>query len=149
MNKWDYRFLKIAKEISSWSKDPSTQVGAIAVNDRRIIATGYNGFPVGIEDSIKRLEDRKTKLSYMVHAEKNLIYNATLYGVSLKNSTVYIYGLPCCNECFKGLIQIGVIRVVMPNIKECSKKWIKGCEFAKNNMKNVGIKIDEYDMNLS
>ena len=50
----------------------------------------------------------------MVHAEKNLIYNATSHGVCLKNSTVYIYGLPCCSECFKGLIQVGIIRVVCP-----------------------------------
>ncbi len=147
MNKWDLRFLKIAKEISSWSKDPSTQVGAIAVNDKRIIATGYNGFPSGIDDTQSRLDDRNTKLSYMIHAEKNLIYNATLYGVSLNKSTVYIYGLPCCNECFKALIQVGVLRVVMPDIKKHAKNWTKDCEFAKINMKNVGIKIDEYSMN--
>jgi len=70
MNKWDYRFIKLAKEIASWSKDPSTKVGAIAVNDKRIIATGYNGFPKGIEDSNNRLSDRETKLAFMVHAEK-------------------------------------------------------------------------------
>ena len=84
MNKWDYRFIKLAKEIASWSKDPSTKVGAIAVNDKRIIATGYNGFPKGIEDSNNRLSDRDTKLAFMVHAEKNLIYNATSHGVCLK-----------------------------------------------------------------
>ena len=44
MNKWDYRFIKLAKEIASWSKDPSTKVGAIAVNDKRIIATGITDF---------------------------------------------------------------------------------------------------------
>ena len=50
MNKWDTRFLKLAKEIATWSKVPSTQVGAIGVKDRRILATGYNGFPKGIEE---------------------------------------------------------------------------------------------------
>ena len=79
MNKWDYRFIKLAKEIASWSKDPSTQVGAIAVNEKRIIATGYNGFPEGIEDDEERLKNREIKLTYMIHAEKNLIYNATTY----------------------------------------------------------------------
>jgi|TARA_Y100000992_G_C21243049_1_gene481754 dCMP deaminase len=146
MNKWDYRFIKLAKEIASWSKDPSTKVGAIAVNDKRIIATGYNGFPKGIEDSNNRLSDRNTKLAFMVHAEKNLIYNATSHGVCLKNSTVYIYGLPCCSECFKGLIQVGIIRVVMPNIVIHGNKWKEGCNFAKDSMVNVGIEINEYNM---
>ena len=72
MDKWDYRFIKLAKEISFWSKDPSTKVGAIAVTNRRIIATGYNGFPKDIDDSDKRLNDREIKLSYMIHAEKIL-----------------------------------------------------------------------------
>ena len=78
MNKWDYRFLKIAKEVGTWSKDPSTQVGAIAVNDKRIIATGYNGFPKGIKDTDELLSDRQAKLKLMVHAEMNMIYNATI-----------------------------------------------------------------------
>lgn len=147
MDKWDYRFIKLAKEISFWSKDPSTKVGAIAVTNRRIIATGYNGFPKDIDDSDKRLNDREIKLSYMIHAEKNLIYNATSYGISLNKSTVYIYGLPCCSECFKGLIQVGVKRVVMPNIENHGNRWKNGCNFAKINMENVGIKIDEYNMN--
>tara|TARA_S200000501_G_scaffold260332_1_gene244320 strand:- start:710 stop:1171 length:462 start_codon:yes stop_codon:yes gene_type:complete len=146
MNKWDYRFIKLAKEIASWSKDPSTQVGAIAVNKKRIIATGFNGFPEGIEDDQKRLENREIKLSFMIHAEKNLIYNATTYGISLKGSTVYIYGLPCCSECFKGLIQVGVSKIVMPNIDEHGKNWKENCEFVKINMKDVGIEIYEYNM---
>ena len=44
-NKWDIRFLEMAKLVASWSKDPSTQVGAIAVRYRKVIAQGYNGFP--------------------------------------------------------------------------------------------------------
>ena len=42
---WDKRFLAVAKEISTWSKDPSKKIGAIIVKDKRILATGYNGFP--------------------------------------------------------------------------------------------------------
>ena len=48
IDKWDDRFLDIAREISTWSKDPSRKIGAIAVRDRKILATGYNGFPKGI-----------------------------------------------------------------------------------------------------
>ena len=50
LNKWDKRWLEIASVVSTWSKDPSTQIGAIAVKDKRLISTGYNGFPRGIED---------------------------------------------------------------------------------------------------
>lgn len=146
MNKWDYRFLKLAKEIATWSKDPSTQVGAIAVKNRRIIATGYNGFPKGIEDSDETLNDRQAKLKLMVHAEKNMIYNATQHGVSLQDATIYIHGLPACESCFKGLIQVGVSRVVMPDVEVHGAKWKDGCNFGKEKMKYVGIKVDEYNM---
>ena len=57
-NKWDFRFLELAKSISTWSKDPSRQIGAIAVKNRNVIAQGYNGFPRGIEDDKDRYEDR-------------------------------------------------------------------------------------------
>ena len=76
MDKWDGRFLDIAREISTWSKDPSRKIGAIAVRDRKILATGYNGFPKGIEDTPCRLNIREIKYQYVVHAEMNCIYNA-------------------------------------------------------------------------
>jgi len=50
-DKWDLRFKNLALEVSEWSKDPSTKVGCIAVKDRRVIATGYNGFPIGISEN--------------------------------------------------------------------------------------------------
>src|ERR1051326_2813900 len=53
--KWDRRFLELAKHVSSWSKDPSTKVGAVIVDaNRRVVATGYNGFPRGVEDTPER-----------------------------------------------------------------------------------------------
>ena len=61
MNKWDKRYLELAKEISTWSKDPSTKVGAIAVSDQGgVIAQGYNGFPRGVVDTHSRLLDKET-----------------------------------------------------------------------------------------
>ena len=66
-DKWDKRFLELAKHISGWSKDPSTKVGCIVVGeDREIRSTGFNGFPRGIEDKQERLEDREQKLS-LIH----------------------------------------------------------------------------------
>ena len=146
MNKWDIRFVRIAKEVAEWSKDPSTQVGSIAVKNRKIIATGYNGFPKGIKDAPKDLYDREMKLKLTVHAEKNMIYNAVEHGVKLEGSTVYIWGLPTCEECWKGLVQVGVSRVVMPNIEWNGGKWKEGCKFAKEYMEKAGIDVTEYLM---
>ena len=71
MNKWDDRFLKLATVIGNWSKDPSTKVGAVIVNDdNKIISTGYNGFPRGIRDD-DRLDNRAQKYDLIVHAEAN------------------------------------------------------------------------------
>ena len=63
-DKWDLRFLELARHISDWSKDPSTKVGCVVVGpDREIRSTGFNGFPRGIEDDDNRLQNRK-KISY-------------------------------------------------------------------------------------
>ena len=75
INKWYKRYLKLAKEVATWSKDPNTQVGAVVVGSKgQILSQGYNGFPRGISDLSKRLNDRDTKLSLIVHAEMNAIY---------------------------------------------------------------------------
>ena len=55
MDKWDERYLRLAKEVASWSKDPSTKVGAVAVLDGSVLAQGYNGFPKYIQDDEEHL----------------------------------------------------------------------------------------------
>ena len=59
VNKWYLRYLSLAKEVATWSKDPNTQVGAVVVGSKgQILSQGYNGFPRGIKDSNRRLNDR-------------------------------------------------------------------------------------------
>ena len=137
-NKWDIRFLELAKQVSTWSKDPSRQIGAIAVDDRSVIAQGYNGFPRGIEDTEERYNDRPTKYKYIVHAEQNLIYNATYNGVSLDGSTLYVTGLPVCSECAKGVIQVGIRRVYMPKDFDI-KGWSESWELSASMFKEAGV----------
>jgi len=137
--KWIDRYLDLAEQVSTWSLDPSTKIGAVAVNeDGQVISQGYNGFPRGIEDTQFRLNDRETKYELVVHAEKNLIYNACLNGISLKNSYVFIYGLPVCGECTKGLIQCGVKKIFMrvrsPDTISRRKIWFE-------NFKNISAKM--------
>ena len=106
MNKWDSRFFEMAKVVASWSKDPSTQVGAVIVDDKnRLLSIGYNGFPRGIDDSSERYEDRELKYKIVVHAEENAILNAT---TSLEGSTLYLTPLACCSNCVSRILQAGI-----------------------------------------
>jgi dCMP deaminase len=142
ITKWDHRFLDMAKNISDWSKDPSTKVGSIAVDPikKNIISTGYNGFPRGILDAVERYEHKPTKYKLVVHSEMNLIYNATFNGVSLNGSTLYVYGLPVCSECAKGIIQVGVKRVVMwTGDKKVPDNWQDSWVDTENMFKEAGV----------
>lgn len=112
--KWDLRFLELAKLISTWSKDPSTKVGAILVNDlRQVVGMGYNGFARGIADTDERLNNREVKYKFVVHAEVNAILQAGSYAW---NSILYVYPTfaapPLCADCCKAALQAGIAGVV-------------------------------------
>ena len=114
LSEWSKRYISLAKEVSTWSKDPSRKIGAVAVGEKgQILAQGYNGFPRGILDSADRYNDRSTKYKLVVHAEMNVIYNATFNGVSLNGARLFVYGLPVCSECAKGIIQVGIQAVTI------------------------------------
>ena len=141
-NKWDKRYISLAKEVSTWSKDPSTKIGAVAIGEKgQVLAQGYNGFPRGINDTDERYYSREEKYKYVVHAEMNCIYNATYNGVSLQGATIYISGLPVCSECAKGLIQVGVKRVVY-KADIVPKKWAESGADTINLFKEAGIEYD-------
>jgi dCMP deaminase len=145
-NKWDHRFLAMAKEIASWSKDPSKKIGAVAVSDKgQVLSQGYNGFPRGINDTDHRLHTRAEKYKYVVHAEMNVIYNATYTGVSLDGATLYVVGLPVCSECAKGIIQTGVKRIVMADVEGGMDRWKESWELSKMMFDEVGIQYEFSD----
>lgn len=124
VSKWHKRYLRLAKEVAHWSKDPSSKIGAVAVGAKgQILAQGYNGFPRGIDDSESRLTDRPTKYKFVVHAEMNVIYNATYNGISLDESTLFVWGLPICHECAKGIIQVGIKNVFWCCEREIPSNW--------------------------
>ena len=136
------RYLSLAREISRWSKDPSTQCGCVAVdpNTGAILSQGYNGFPRDIKDTFVRLHDRETKYRYVIHAEKNCIYNACMNGVSLNGAIVYIYGLPSCSECAKALIQVGASAVYYAHeIDAVPERWKESTEFTKDLFDEAGV----------
>lgn len=109
MRLWTDRFLFLAEQVAQWSKDLSSKVGAVAVDSsRRIIETGYNGLPRGVNDLPERME-RPAKYLWTSHAEENLVAHAArdrLFG-----TTVYVTHLCCC-RCARMLINAGVNKVV-------------------------------------
>lgn len=110
---WDDYFMNLALLTAQRSKDPSTKVGAVLVNEEnRIVGVGYNGFPNGCSDDEFPWEREgdflDTKYAYVVHAEENAILNST---TSLKGASIYVSLFPC-NECAKKIIQSGVKEVV-------------------------------------
>lgn len=109
MNKWDKRFMDLAAHVATWSKDPSTQVGAVVVNDdKQVIGLGYNGFPRRVFDGDSRYATKEVKYLFVSHAERNALDNTF---VATKGATLYSTLYPC-NECAKGIIQKGIRRVV-------------------------------------
>ena len=130
--KWDKRYVSLAAHIAEWSKDPSRKIGAVAVGSKRqVLAQGYNGFPRGISDNDSMYENKVTKYQHVVHAEMNCIYNATLNGVSLLGASLYVAGLPICSECSKGIIQVGVERVVVSLDNNTPDVWSESWEISK------------------
>ena len=145
VNKWYTRYMDLAEQVSTWSKDPNTQVGAVVVGSKRqILSTGYNGFPRAIRDTAKRLNDRETKLKLVVHAEMNAIFNATYNGVSLDGSTIFVYGLPICSDCAKGIIQVGIKKVVIQaDSISIRPQWKESWDMSAEMFREAGVQVFE------
>lgn len=127
--KWDERFLRLAREVAGWSKDPSTQVGCVIVRpDRTIASLGYNGFPRGLDDSADLYADRDTKYERIIHAEMNALLSAT---EDLKGYTLYVDPLIPCPRCAVHLIQKGISRVVSVALNQDEDRHVRWAEQAK------------------
>lgn len=123
--KWKDRFIDLATHISAWSKDPSTQVGAVLVNNSgNIISVGYNGFARGKDDSILSYGecDRHYRLLYTIHAEINCLANQVL--INTDQDLHMFVSHPMCNECAKAVSAYPNIKsVTWPENPEFSIKW--------------------------
>ncbi len=116
----DEYFLKIAAVVAERSTCLRRKVGAVAVLDRQILSTGYNGAPAGTKDCLELgcLRDEQNipsgtmhEVCRAVHAEQNVIIQASLHGVSLKGATVYCTHTPCI-LCAKMLVNAKIKRFV-------------------------------------
>ena len=109
MNKFDEKYLRMAKIWASNSYCKRRQVGALLVKDNMIISDGYNGTPSGFENVCED-ENGVTK-PYVLHAEANAITKVARSGNSAAGATLYVTASPCM-ECSKLIIQSGISRVV-------------------------------------
>ncbi len=117
---WDEYFLKIALLVSERSTCLRRKVGAVAVKDKRILATGYNGAPSGLKHCLEVgcLREKlgipsgeRHELCRGLHAEQNVIIQAALHGISLNGCHLYCTHQPCL-ICTKMLINCGVKRII-------------------------------------
>ena len=143
LNKWDRRFIDLAMHIADWSKDPSTKVGAVVVEPltRRVVSTGFNGFPVGVEDTTERLENREIKYEMVVHAEQNALVFA---GPQSAGCTLYVSPLPPCARCAVIIIQARIARVVCPKPDMSREPWATQSRIADSMFKEAKVKMEYY-----
>jgi dCMP deaminase len=147
--KWDRRFLELARHISTWSKDPSTKVGAVIADEKNtVVGLGFNGFPRDVKDSENRYNDRETKYKFVVHAEANAVLSAGKYA---EGCTIFVFPSfsfpPVCQDCAKLVIQTGIRRIVgyVPNENDPRvKRWLKSTSIAKLMCEEAGVYWESY-----
>lgn len=132
---WDEYFIKAAFLVSERSTCLRRRVGAVLVKEKQILATGYNGAPMGIAhcDSVGCLREelkvpsgQRHEICRGLHAEQNVLLQAAKHGVSVRESAIYITNAPC-SICAKMIINAGITEVIIadnyPDIM--AKKFLK------------------------
>ena len=141
-DKWHTRFLGLALYIAQWSKDPSTKVGAVIVdNERRVVSVGYNGLPRGVADSDVILNNKELKLQVVKHAEENAILNSLLRPAGC---TLYVTHHPCAS-CAGSIIQSGITRVVCPSTYNSvfAERWKVSIGLSKQILAEANVEVIE------
>jgi len=133
--------MQIAHLVSQRSTCLRRKVGAVLVRNKRMLATGYNGAPSGLEhcldygclrEKLKIPSGERHELCRGLHAEQNAIIQASLYGISVKDSVMYIINQPCI-ICTKMLINAGIKEIIISDGYPD--------KMAMNFLKEAGIKV--------
>ena len=140
------KFVGVAKAAAALSKDPSTKVGCVVVDDDgSVLSLGYNGFPRGVDDLPQRYADRDTKLIFVAHAESNAIAQAARHGVRLLGSTMVLTALYPCMNYAKQIIQAGIKRVYAPRMsKDVNEQWKLERDRSVVMFIEAGVTVEEY-----
>lgn len=140
MREWDIWYLNMARYVSTKSKDPSTQAGAVIVRpDFSLCSIGFNGFPRGMSDSPELYADREKKYSRTVHCEVNaeIFTREDLHGYQL-----YTWPFSSCDRCAVQMIQSGIKRYVFPVMPpEKAGRWDSVMRLAQDYMREAGCEV--------
>lgn len=146
-DKWIRRFLELAGSFASWSKDPSTQCGAVIIDaSKHIIGVGYNGFPPEVEDRPEWLADREIKYNLVKHAEENAIRNSR---GSVEDCILFVTH-PCCPDCAQYVCDEGIREVHWPEPSvEWAERWHDRLEHSKKIFRKAGVQTFCHPMPFS
>jgi len=146
LSKWDYRFINLAKEVSTWSKD-RTKVSAVLVRpDNSLVSVGFNGLVPGMNDD-EYLKDRDFKNKCVRHAEENAIWFGR-HEPSFEGYTIYIYGWPGpCGTCAAEIAMAKIGRVIGAFETIPNPDWIPSIKAAFTLLDVKGILHESYRKN--
>lgn len=139
--KWDKRFLTLAKEVQSWSKDKSTRVGCVIADGKYLRSVGFNGIPAGLNDDVPERHERPVKYHWIDHAEVNAL-EAFPYN-DAKGCTAYVTHFPCA-ACARALIRKKISRIVTIEREDTTsfdERWQVEQKAALEMLKESGIII--------
>lgn len=123
------KYMNLAEAVMGLSKDPSTKVGAVVLDDDYgVLCVGYNGFPRGVRDTPERLNDRALKYPLTVHAEANAIAQAARKGIRLEGATVVVTSLYPCSGCAAMMKQAGIKRII--TTRPDNERWNDSAKLA-------------------
>ena len=121
--KWRYRFMELSEHIASWSKDPSTKVGAVIVSGKEVLSLGYNGFSPRTPDHDSYLNDREEKYPRVIHAEVNAVLRLDKRFRPPYPLQIFVTHMPC-SSCASIIIAAGISEVITNKpSKEMLGRW--------------------------
>ena len=136
---WIKYFRNIAEVISIKSKDRSTKIGAVIVdNDNAILSTGYNSFPRGIKDNVEERHERPEKYLWTEHGERNAIYNAARKGIRIEGARMFLNCRVSCPDCARAIINAGIREVWFDR-----DQGAKGAQWTDEMRSKVSVMFEE------
>lgn len=148
MNHEDWRdLLRHAYQLSKASLDPSTQNGAVLVNEQgRLMGGDHNRFPEGVNTNHPSRWERPLKYKFIEHAERNVIYMSARRGVKTEGLTM-VCPWAACAECARAIIQAGINQLVTHKQAHdrTPDRWKKEIDVAFEMLGEAGVKVIVYD----
>jgi dCMP deaminase len=139
-------FMDNAMSIAAHSKDKSTKVGALILDEKRGFGPGgYNGIPRGLNDDLPHRHDRSgPKYRYFEHAERNAIFAAARAGYPTDGCTMFVTMFPCC-DCARAIIQAGIVQLYTREPDPAATKWAESFAASREMLIEAGVKITYLD----